>query len=522
MKKHLLTWLWLGMLPAFNLWAAAGAVWLDPATAVVALNTAFGLKLLVDSGTLKLGTYNVKLTYDATKLQVDATTPVVAVLPASGGLDNTVINTSTAGTLVVAGFDAQGVGPGAALPVFTANFKCLGVTGSVPVGLNVVSLTTEGGATIGIPKGTGSMVTCGSAPDFAITAVTVAPATAVVNGTVTATVTVKNQGTGAGDGKLLSVWAHNAATPACAAAGWGKQVAVGALTAGQVKAIAVAGIPVGAIAGTKRLVAFVDSACATAETNETNNQKDVIYNVNKAAPAADLVVTGITLAPAAAAVNGVFTANVTVKNQGTVASLATSMVNVWNHSTTVMYCGAVATKSVGIGAALAAGTSKVVAVTGIPAGAVAGMKWLRAYADGTCITHETNEANNQLVVAYAINAPAPAAELSIVSVALSPVNPAVGTTYSATVTVKNTGTAGVGGNLEVWTHNPGIQQYCGAVGNARQAVANVGTNLTVTKTFTGLVAGAGATNTRTFRAYVDSACVTKETNEFNNQLTKLY
>jgi len=518
------------MLPAFNLWAAAGDVRLDPAAATAGLNAAFGLKMLVDSGTKKLFTYGVKLTYDTTKLQVttppttDGANPMTSVF---------MVNATVPGVLRVTGVQAVGVGPGTSLHPITFNFKCLGIAGSTPVGLTVEMLTDQPGDPIGAatPRaGVGSTVSCGGGqPDFIITGITaITPASPVINGTFSATVTVKNQGTGAGDGKMLSVWANNTAVPACGATGWAKQMPVGVLTAGQSKAIVFTGttaIPTGTVSGTKMLRAFVDSACGTVETNETNNQLTSLYTAVTPAPAADLAITAIALLPAASAINGTFTANVTVKNQGTAASVATSVVNVWNHQPTTMSCGVVATKSVAIGASLAAGVSKVIPVTVIPAGAAAGMKLLRAYVDGTCTTGEVNEVNNQTTFAYAVNAAAPAADFSITSITLTPAAPAVGAVYSAAVVVKNnTATAGDGKNLEGWTNSPGAlpqqQQYCGAVGNARIAVGSIPANGSVTKTISNLVAGAAGA--RTFRAYVDSACGTNETNEGNNQSIKAY
>lgn len=527
MKKLLLSWWWLGMLPAFNLWAAPGAVRLDPATTTVALNTAFGLKMLVDSGTKKVGTYGVKITYDATKLKVNTATATSAITTGTNALSSNIYNADVPGTLKVTGFHAQGVGPGAALHLITANFQCLAVAGTYPVTLVVEMLTDEGGFTIGTPTAAGSTVSCGNVPttkpDFVITSIQV-PKTGtpvpVVNGTFTAAITVKNQGTAAGDGKTLSVWNHGITVPACPAAGWSKQAAVGILAVNASTTITIAGIPSGALAGTKLLRAFVDSACATVETNETNNQKYLDYPVNKT-PGADLTITGITLTPPNSGMNGNFSATIVVKNQGTIASVAGTL-GVWNHRTEAAYCGAAPTKQVAI-PSIAVGVTKSFTVAGIPAGATAGMKRLRAYVDNGCTTAETNEANNQREAAYAVSASAPAADFSITAVTLNPVSPTANTAFSATIVIKNNSTtAGDGRFLDAWSHNPGLPQYCGAIGNKRIAVGSIPANATVTKIITGLVGGPGATGTRSLRLYVDSACGTNEINEGNNQFVKTY
>lgn len=538
MKKLLLSWWWLGMLPAFNLWAVPGAVRLDPATATVALNTAFGLKMLVDSGTTeKVGTYQVKLSYDVSKIKPDdsnnsSTTGCVSCVTA-GIILNNIANIGSAGNtqcpagnLCINGFDGPGKGPGTALHLITANFKCLGVAGSFPIGFTVQALTNEGGITIGTPTATGSTITCGSAPDFIITSIQVPKAgtpAAVVGGTFTAAIIVKNQGTAAGDGKTLSVWNHSIAVPACSAAGWSKQAAVGILAAGASTTITVAGIPADTIAGMRLLRAVVDSTCATAETIETNNQMTLAYPVTKT-PGADLAITGITLSPIASTVNGTFTATIAVKNLSTTNASVAGTLSVWNHRPDVAYCSATgASKQVAV-PVIAVGVTQSIVVPGIPAGAIIGMRRLRAYVDSGCATPESNELNNQNIAAYAVNAPAPAADFSITAITLNPVSPTVNTAFNATIVIKNNSatTAGDGRFLDVWSNSPGLPQYCGVIGNKRIAVGNIPANTTVTKTITGLVAAAGTTGTRSLRAYVDSACGTNETNEGNNQLVKTY
>lgn len=108
----------------------------------------------------------------------------------------------------------------------------------------------------------------------------------------------------------------------------------------------------------------------------------------------------------------------------------------------------------------------------------------------------------------------------VTNITLSPTSPSAGATFSASVTVRNQGTAsGSGGSLSVWV-NQAAAASCGATGTQQLSVGTLAAGASRTLTFTGLPAGTAGT--RTFRAFVDSACVTAESNEANNQLTRTY
>lgn len=172
-----------------------------------------------------------------------------------------------------------------------------------------------------------------------------------------------------------------------------KRLAIGATTT-----VTITNLPAGK-AGVKLLRAFVDSECGVNESNETNNQGTYFYAVNQPT-GPDFVVTGVTLNPAAPAINGTFATTVTVKNQGTVAGDG-KLLDVWSNQSTPQLCGAAGNKRVAIGA-LPAGASKNFTVTGLPAG-VAGSKILRAFVDSGCSTGEKLEGNNQFTKAYIVN-----------------------------------------------------------------------------------------------------------------------
>lgn len=113
--------------------------------------------------------------------------------------------------------------------------------------------------------------------DFVVTDIVLNPMPPAPNSTFTATVTVKNQGMGAGDGKFLDMWVNQAVVPACGAVG-NKRQAVGNLAVNATKTFTFSGLNAG-VAGNKTFRAFVDSGCGTAEGNEANNQFVKSYNV---------------------------------------------------------------------------------------------------------------------------------------------------------------------------------------------------------------------------------------------------
>ncbi|MBK1641535.1 hypothetical protein CKO12_06515 [Chromatium okenii] len=111
----------------------------------------------------------------------------------------------------------------------------------------------------------------------------------------------------------------------------------------------------------------------------------------------DLKITAIALTPTSPAANSIFTAKITVKNQGTVTA-AGGYLDVWAHQTAVQTCGAQA-EWIEVGS-LAAGASKTLTVSLRSKGT--GTKTLRAFVDSWCQTPEADEANNQLTKTYTV------------------------------------------------------------------------------------------------------------------------
>ena len=110
------------------------------------------------------------------------------------------------------------------------------------------------------------------------------------------------------------------------------------------------------------------------------------------------MVTGIKLTEAKA--GGTFTAEVTVKNQGT-ASGDGGYLDVWNDQPAAQTCPAEWERLWPPSDTLAAGASKTLTFTGLRSGA-AGTKTFRAFVDSYCQTPETNETNNQAVKSYSV------------------------------------------------------------------------------------------------------------------------
>ncbi|CAK0742141.1 hypothetical protein CCP3SC5AM1_100021 [Gammaproteobacteria bacterium] len=116
------------------------------------------------------------------------------------------------------------------------------------------------------------------APDFVVTGITLSPSTPIHNGTFKASVTVKNQGSVAGNAGSLGVWVNQPTLPACSATSRDQYVTVGILAAGASVTRTFTGLPVGS-SGSKTFRAFVDKNCATPEAMETNNQSTKTYVV---------------------------------------------------------------------------------------------------------------------------------------------------------------------------------------------------------------------------------------------------
>ncbi len=233
--------------------------------------------------------------------------------------------------------------------------------------------------------------------DFVVTNITLSPTSPAAGNTFSVSVTVRNQGAASGSGGNLSVWVNQASTPGCGATGT-QQQNVGTLAAGASRTLTFTALPADT-AGTRTFRAFVDSACATAESNEANNQLTRSYTVSSASARPDFVVTAITLTPTSPRVGGTFSAAVTVRNQGAVSASA-GYLSVYLNRTTPALCGVYGSRRQAVGT-LAAGASKTLSFSSLPSG-TAGTRSFLAFVDSACRTAESDESNNQRTLGYSV------------------------------------------------------------------------------------------------------------------------
>jgi hypothetical protein len=350
-------------------------------------------------------------------------------------------------------------------------------------------------------------------PDFVVTAILLTPANPSPGSSFTAAVRVRNQGAGSGLPGTLQVWTDRAGVAACGATGDGSAV-LGSLGAGAERTVTLSGLMAPA-EGTRTFRVFIDSACATEESDEGNNQTTQPYQV--VVPSApDFVVTNLVLTPASPKATQTFSAAVTVRNQGSGAGVPQQL-QVWTEQSGIPSCGALGDAAKTL-VSLAAGASRTLTFTGLRASS-AGTRTFMAFVDAGCQTAESNETNNQLAYSYQV-LPAPASDFTITQILLTPESPRANRTFRARVTVKNQGTVGAQpGLLQVWVHQPG-SQTCGAAGDKSLSVSRLAPGASRTLTFTGLAAGSAAS--KTFRAFIDARCIAAESDEANNQATRAY
>lgn len=221
--------------------------------------------------------------------------------------------------------------------------------------------------------------------------------------------------------------------------------------------------------------------------------------VGTAAPAPDLTVTGLDWSPAAPSERDAVTVNAGIRNAGTARSAATTVeVGVEGTvagSATVpaLDPGASATVAVSTGTR-AAGSYAVSAVVD-PRDTVAELD----------DTNNSRNAANRLVVSQA-----PGPDLEIASITTSPANPAVGSSVSFTVGVRNRGTTAAAAG-SVTRLQAGSTTLNGTTG---QVAAGATVNVAISGTWTATAGGA------TLTATADATGVITETNENNNVLAK--
>jgi len=163
-----------------------GQVSISPASQTVTQGTAVTIEIHANTGTALLGAFGFTVTYPTALFTFGSIAEIASGL-------NLTNNTNTAGTIITAGFNANGVAGSTNLSLIRITLNSVG-SGTGNIGLTVQNLNNTAGAVIGTPSAVGGTVTVSgtatAAPTVAPTAVpTVAP-TAVPTVAPTAVPTV--------------------------------------------------------------------------------------------------------------------------------------------------------------------------------------------------------------------------------------------------------------------------------------------------------------------------------------------
>ena len=351
-------------------------------------------------------------------------------------------------------------------------------------------------------------------PDLVINSVSITPTNPQCGQSFSASITIKNQGNGAGDAGWLDLWTHQPSSQACGAAGNQTRL-VGLLAGGGSRTLTVNGLIAPATGAPWTFRAFIDSTCATSESNESNNQASLSYGRCDQLP--DLVVTSISLSPPTPRCAQLFKASVTVRNQGRVTANG-GWLDIWKNGIETAGCGGDGDSWQPVGV-LAPGQSRTYTFPGLSA-PTNGTPWtFRAVVDSACAVTENSESNNQLTKTYGECLPEPDFLISALSVSPSVVRP--GVRFTAYVSLENQGSAaGDAGWVDVWV-DLSKSAKCGDNGGAYQRAGTLLPGAKKTLTFTSLLCGP-ATGLSNVLAFVDSGCATAERIENNNQLTLVY
>ncbi|CAK0770298.1 hypothetical protein CCP3SC1AL1_40032 [Gammaproteobacteria bacterium] len=228
----------------------------------------------------------------------------------------------------------------------------------------------------------------------------------------------------------------------------------------------------------------------------------------------DFSIDKITLTPSTPVANTTFSAKVTIENQGTTGDAGNLVI--WSDQDDIQACGTSGNISVAIGT-MNAGSKRNITVTGLRI-SDAGAKTMRAFVDAACVTSESDEENNQSIKPYRVHGKQP--DFVISKIELSPTAPAVGSSFSASITVTNQGAkAAAAGYLDIWA-NAASSRSCAAEGNVWANIGNVAAG--ASKTLQVTLPASTVAGSKLLRAFADSWCETSESSETNNQSTVSY
>jgi hypothetical protein len=152
--------------------SSIGEITLSTASSNIKEGDAFVTEALLNSGTQNFAAYTFTITYDSSVVAVNTDMGTSGVEAGADGFVSAV-NTSTAGQIIIAGFDANGTGtgPGANLSVLKINWNAI-TAGNASMQLDILNIVDSSTATIGTPIATvesisiepGTLVTPTSTP----------------------------------------------------------------------------------------------------------------------------------------------------------------------------------------------------------------------------------------------------------------------------------------------------------------------------------------------------------------------
>ena len=265
-------------------------------------------------------------------------------------------------------------------------------------------------------------------PDVVVAGLTLAPASARAGDTVTATVTVRNQGSGPADASLVGLYfGISSGSPLTSAVPLGT-ITVDGLVPGASQQLSKSFTVPDVAPGSFTVIAAADGAAALIENNETNNKRTATLRVT----IADLTVSRVTLVPSYARTGDTVTATAVVYNAGQVPAAA-GIVRL--HFETASGVAPTVLGSLSAGP-LAAGESREVSfaftVPSVPSGR-SYYVWALVDPDGSLL--ETNEGNNRRGTWLQVTIP----DLTITSLSVRPAPARAGDPVSAIVVVRNSG-----------------------------------------------------------------------------------
>ncbi|MFT4143164.1 MAG: CARDB domain-containing protein [Mobilitalea sp.] len=346
--------------------------------------------------------------------------------------------------------------------------------------------------------------------DLIVTDISWSPANPSAGNSVLFSATIKNQGTGATQAGVINGVSFSVD---------GTQVSwsdnnTSSIAAGASVTVTATGGPSGtsswtATSGTHTVTAWVDDVNRISESNESNNQYSESITISGSSGGGgtpDLIVTDITSSPASPLTGNATTFSAVVKNQGTGATAAGTIIGVsffindtqvsWSDNTT---------------SSLAAGASITLTANGGPSGnatwtATTGNHRVRAYVDDVNRITETDENNNQYSESLSVTT-SPMPDMVVSSLTLTPSAPTAGDSISFSAVVKNQGNAaGAPGVLAI-----GVDGTSVYTSTNNTTSLSAGATTTVTGTIAGLTAGS-----HTITATIDNSGTTTESNETNN------